>query len=520
MNDQKNGGLKLPTLDVRISVPNDSDVDVLLVFQDSGGKVIPPRGVYATLVEKVKKRDYFNAKQGSCQFIRFGGRERSEDCMLVGLGKASELTDEIARLAGGNAWQKLVAEKSHRINVHLDYLTGIEDLNKGLSQSQFIRGFMEGMVLGCYQFNKYKSQPKSEGSSKDTNPFPTRISLVISDKNSKDHWDQSLKNIIVMTECLNITRNWSNEPSNIGTPEYYASESKNIAQQFGMKCRILTEKDADKEKMGLFLAVGAGAERESRLVVLEYVPKGVKNFKTIALVGKGVTFDSGGISIKPSLRMEEMKHDMTGAATVMGAITLAARLKVPHRVVAIMAFVENMPDGKAVQPGNVIRSRSGKTVEIINTDAEGRLILADALDFVHDFDPNVIVDVATLTGAVSIALGKYCCGAMGNDDSVILELQNAAKVHGEKIWQLPLYDEYFDDMKSEIADMKNSCNDPNGGTIRGAIFLKQFIRKGIKWAHLDIAATAWGLSHLTYFPKKGGSGNYVRSLYQFVADYK
>jgi leucyl aminopeptidase len=202
----------------------------------------------------------------------------------------------------------------------------------------------------------------------------------------------------------------------------------------------------------------------------------------------------------------------------MGAILLAAAWEVPNRVVAVLAFTENMPDGEAIQPGNILGSRAGKTVEIINTDAEGRLILADALDYAQDFKPDAVVDVATLTGAVSVALGKYCCAVLGSDDSLIDSVKRAGEANGERIWQLPLYDDYFDDLKSDYADMKNSANDGNGGAIRGAIFLKQFIRKGMPWAHLDIAATAWNLTHQTYTPKKGASGAYVRTLARLAAD--
>jgi leucyl aminopeptidase len=233
-----------------------------------------------------------------------------------------------------------------------------------------------------------------------------------------------------------------------------------------------------------------------------------------------VTFDSGGISIKPSLRMEEMKHDMTGAATVMGALALAAHQKCKHRLLGVLVFCENMPDGKAIQPGNVLTSRSGKTVEVINTDAEGRLILADALDFIQDQKPDALVDIATLTGAVSIALGKLCCGILGNDPKLTQSLQAAGEASGERLWELPLFDEYFEDLKSDCADMKNSANDSYGGTIRGAIFLKQFIRKGVRWAHLDIAATAWNLGHLPYCPKKGASGAYVRTLARWACLFK
>jgi leucyl aminopeptidase len=283
---------------------------------------------------------------------------------------------------------------------------------------------------------------------------------------------------------------------------------------------VLSEKDAEREKMGLFLGVGQGSEREGKIVIVEYNPKGAtKTAKTIALVGKGITFDSGGISIKPSMRMEDMKHDMTGAATVMGAIILASILKVPNRVVTIMGFTENMPSGSAITPGNILTSRAGKTVEIINTDAEGRLILADLLDYAQDMKPDAIIDAATLTGAVSIALGKQCCAILGNDESLIESVRRAGEVAGERIWQLPLYDEYFEDMKSDYADMKNSCNDSYGGTIRGAMFLKQYIRKGVRWAHLDIAATANSVAHHSYIPKRGATGTYVRTLAQFAAEF-
>jgi leucyl aminopeptidase len=216
---------------------------------------------------------------------------------------------------------------------------------------------------------------------------------------------------------------------------------------------------------------------------------------------------------------------MTGASTLFGAILLASKWKVPNRVIAVLGFVENMPDGEALQPGNVITARNGLTVEVINTDAEGRLVLADILDYAQDQKvggaaPAVVINAATLTGAVAVALGKYCCGLMTNDDGLAQQLIDAGKAHGERLWPLPQWDEYFDDLKTEYADMRNVANDGNGGTIRGGIFLKQFIRKGVKWAHLDIACTAWGVTHLSYLPKKGASGLHVRTVARFLADFR
>ncbi len=506
---------KLPLLEARTSVTGAVDTDIAIIFQDSSKKAIPPKGIYAALVEKFRKGDVFDAKHGSMQFIRFAEKTSAENALLLGLGAETELSEEKFRVMGGYAWTKLSAEKCKSIAVHLDSFFEIKNIKSDLNPIRCIRAFAEGLMLNAYCLNKYKSKEKSD---KDDLGI-SKIVFLARDKSIKSQLDLEMDQVQAMGEAVNVARDWSNEPSNYGTPTYFAQEAKKLARQYGLKFRVLSEQDAIREKMGLFLGVGQGSERESQFVILEYTPKNIKNPKTIALVGKGVTFDSGGISIKPSARMEEMKHDMTGAATVMGATLLAASWKIPNRVISIMAFTENMPDGNAIQPGNVLTARNGKTVEIINTDAEGRLILADALDYAQDYKPDAVVDVATLTGAVSIALGKQCCAVLGNEESVIDSLRRAGEANGERIWQLPLYDEYFDDLKSDYADMKNSANDSYGGTIRGAIFLKQFIKKDTLWAHLDIAATAYNLSHLSYYPKKGASGAYVRTLARFLADF-
>ncbi|MFZ9594836.1 MAG: leucyl aminopeptidase [Bdellovibrionia bacterium] len=513
---------KLPDLRVHLSVPKTVDTAVYPVFQDATKKAIVPRGEYRSWVERLQKSKIFDGKYGSFQVLRFLEDSVAEHVVFLGLGAASELTEEKLRVMGGKLWAKLVAEKAKAVSIHLDpLLAGVG--KKDVRHSRWVRSFFEGLLLSSYEFDKYKtgSSPSSSNrsSSKDERPAPHSIDLVTEDPVLKSEMESELAKLQSLCDAVFLTRDWSNEPSNVGTPIYYATEAKKLAKTHGLQCRILTEADAQKEKMGLLLGVGQGSERESRVVVLEYKPKGVKNPKTVALVGKGVTFDSGGISIKPALKMEDMKHDMTGAATVMGALLLAARWKVSTRVVGVLAFVENMPSGHAIQPGNVIASRAGKTVEIINTDAEGRLILADALDYAQDFKPDAVIDVATLTGAVSVALGKHCCGVLGNDENLIDSLRSAGDATGERLWPLPLFDEYLEDLKSDCADLKNSANDPMGGTIRGAIFLKQFIRKEVAWAHLDIASTAWGLGHLSYCPKKGASGSYVRTLAEFLANY-
>ncbi len=522
---------KLPVFETRTS-SGPTDTDLVVSYQDGGKKAIPPRGAYSALVDRFRKGEAFVARAGSTQFVRFGGQGKAENLLVVGFGPASELTEEKARQAGGSAWARLMAEKVENATVHLDSIVGTHGYAAGLSDLRVVRAFAEGLILASYQYEKPKGKaekPAKKGAKKGpsraneakANEYkgPKAIYFFTEDKTFKKDVDAELAKAHAIGEAVNITREWSNLPSNVGTPEFYAAEAQKLARQYGLKCTILTERDAAQERMGLYLGVGQGSKREGRIVVLEYNPKSKKAAKTIAWVGKGITFDSGGVSIKPSARMEDMKHDMTGAATMMGATLLAAKWGVPNRIVTIMAFTENMPDGNAIQPGNVLTARNGKTVEVINTDAEGRLILADVLDYAQDFKPDAVINAATLTGAVLVALGRQACAILGNDDALIDSIRRAGEANGERIWQLPLYDEYFEDLKSDYADMKNSANDPYGGTIRGGIFLKQFIRKEIRWAHLDIAGTAYGVTHLPYLPKRGATGLTVRTLAQFAADF-
>lgn len=477
--------------------------DVVFVSQDSAKKpALPAKHPYGATLEKLKGAEAFSARVGATQIVRFAGQGQAENVVFVGLGQPGDLTEDKIRQAGAALWARLGAEKLASAAIH----------TSEFSKTAQVRALAEGIILSCYSFSKYKKVA-------DPMHATRKLTFVAKDRAFASHVEDELERAIAVGEAVTVTRDWSNEPSNFGTPEYFATESQRLARKYGLKCRVLSESDARREKMGLFLAVGQGSEREGKIVVLEYIPKDARKARTLAFVGKGITFDSGGISIKPSLRMEEMKHDMTGAATLMGATLLAAKLKAPNRIVTILAFTENMPDGTAIQPGNVVRARNGKTVEIINTDAEGRLILADVLDYAHDFKPDAIIDAATLTGAVQVALGKQCCAVLGNDDALAQALAATGAANHERIWQLPMWDEYFEDLKSDTADMKNSANDGSGGTIRGAIFMNQFIRKGMKWAHLDIAAVANGMGHVPYYPKKGASGIYVRTLAQFAAEF-
>lgn len=500
--------IQLPRYEAKTAAQK-SDIDVVFVVQDGGKKPVPPRGAYTSLVEKLRKSNSFVGKSGQIAVVTFGGKGSATHVAVVGLGPIAELTAEKARQAGGVTLSKLSAEKMVSAQIQVDSLLDI----KGISEPEkLVHAFTEGLALSAYKFDKYKKESKPSET-----VGPAKVFFFSKNKSMKTALDGMLKDAIMVAECVNVTRDWSNEPANYGTAEYFAKESQRLAKEFGLSCKVLSEKDAENEKMGLFLAVGQGSSREGKIVVLEYKPKDAE--KTVALVGKGITFDSGGISIKPSMKMEDMRHDMTGAATMMGAILLASRRKIKNRIVAILAFTENMPDGDAITPSSVVYARNGKSVEIINTDAEGRLILADVLDYAHDFKPDVIVNAATLTGAVGVALGRHCAGLMSNDRAVADEIHRISNELNERTWELPLYDEYFEDLKSDVADMKNSANDSMGGTIRGGIFLKQFIRKGMPWCHLDIAYTAQNMGQIPYLPKKGGSGMHVRTLAHFAAEF-
>lgn len=499
--------IKVSTLEVKSNSVS-ADADLVFVAQDAGKKLIPGKNAFSATLEKLRKQDRFTAKTATTSFIPMVGKNQTQNLLAVGVGIPAETPLEKFRHAGAAALAKLNAEKVKTVAIHVDTLAdarGLEDPVKA------VEAFLQGFMLSQYRFDKYKREPSKEAIG------PEKVTIVSADKSLKSKLDAIALDVANVTECVKITRDWSNEPSNFGTPEYFAKEAVRIAKAHGIKATVLGEKEMKKEKMNLLLSVSVGSEREAKVVVLDYHPRDAK--KTIALVGKGVTFDSGGISLKPGLRMEEMKHDMTGAATLFGSAILAAKRKVKNRVVTILAFTENMPDGRATQPGNVIAARNGLTVEIVNTDAEGRLILADVLDYAHDFKPDCIVNAATLTGAVVVALGKQCCGIMGTDDALVQQLVRLGQENFERMWQLPLFDEYMDDMRTDCADMKNVGNDGNGGTIRGGIFLKQFIKKGMKWAHLDIAATGWGMGHIPYYPRKGGSGMHVRTVAQFLSEF-
>ncbi len=314
---------------------------------------------------------------------------------------------------------------------------------------------------------------------------------------------------LAISRGMNAARELGNLPANICTPTYLAQQAQKLAKEHKLKCEVLDRARMEKLGMGSLLAVGRGSHQPPRFIVLQYA-HGKAKAKPIVLVGKGITFDTGGISLKPGAEMDEMKYDMSGAASVLGTLLAIAEMKLPLNVVGIVPAVENMPGGGATRPGDIVTSMSGQTIEILNTDAEGRLILCDALTYAERFEPECVVDVATLTGACVIALGAVASGLMANDDRLAAELLEAGQTSGDRAWQLPLWDDYQELLKSNFADIPNISGGRAAGTITGACFLARFTKK-YRWAHLDIAGTAWRSGK-----EKGSTGRPVPLLTHFL----
>lgn len=426
--------------------------------------------------------------------------------LFVGLGPETEADGEVVRRAIGLAMQKARECRAADITLIFDSF----DLRR-TPVTEKARMMAEGVLLGGYRFDRYQTDQKVK------NTVSPKVATILVDS-TKDQTEVEKGVAAAEAICRGvvIARDLVNEPGNVKSPEFLAQQAAAAAKEAGFKCKVLKKPELEKEKMGALLGVAQGSERDPRLIVLEYNGAAKKD-APVALVGKGVVFDSGGISIKPSEGMDEMKMDMGGGAAVIGAVTAAALLKLPCNIIGIVPAVENMPSGTAIRPGDILTSRSGQTIEVLNTDAEGRLILADALDYAAQFKPKVMIDLATLTGACIVALGHHVTAVLGNNDKLIKELISAGERSGERTWQLPLWKEYAELIKSDVADMKN-IGGRAAGTITAAAFLQKFAND-FAWAHLDIAGTAWMESAKPCYPK-GGTGVGVRLLIEYLKGMK
>lgn len=456
------------------------------------------------------KEKRFEGKYNQTLLLNARGVMKAEHVLLVGIGKPKEVTQDNLRQAAGIAANLAEASQFKKITFYLPQGEIEKTLTKDKKRSagEPACAVVEGSCLALYHFDSYKSVEKGEE--------PSRIEEIILLSNSKSALTkikQASERAQKVAEGVCLARDLQSHPSNTATPTYLADTAKKIARKYKINCKILDEKEMLKLGMGSLLGVSKGSHQPPKFIILEY-KGGKKNQAPIAIVGKAVTFDTGGISLKPPGNMDEMKMDMSGGAVTIGTLNAVASLKLPINVVGLIPAVENMPGGSAIKPGDILKSMSGKTIEVLNTDAEGRLILADALSYAAKFKPRAVIDLATLTGAVIMALGHFAAGVLGTDDKLIEKLQASGTLTGEKLWQLPLWDEHDKATKSDIADLKNIASPGVGaGTTMGAAFLKPFAGDQ-PWAHLDIAGTSWGAKQ-PYTPK-GASGFGVRLLVNFL----
>jgi len=366
----------------------------------------------------------------------------------------------------------------------------------------------EAIGLGTYSFLPYKSK-KTQQKEKDIKT----VTFVVSQKEMKETMQGIVDGSVRVSGTL-FARDLVNEPASVMTPSMLAQAAKSLRKQPRIQCTVVGKKEIAKRGMNAFLAVAKGSEEEPKFITLVY--KAPKAKKTICLVGKGITYDSGGLSLKPSSGMETMKCDMAGAAAILGVFETIGKTKPNINVVGLVAACENMPSGTASKPGDVVRAMNGKTIEILNTDAEGRLILADALSYAEKYvKPTYCIDVATLTGACVIALGEDIAGLFANDEELSQDLLAASQIAGEKLWRLPLEKAYEQELKSSIADIQNVSKTRYGGAINGALFLKEFVSDATSWAHLDIAGPAFSEKE-TSLSRFGGTGFGVRTLLSFI----
>ena len=439
----------------------------------------------------------FTGKAATTRLLHTLGKMPAERVLLVGLGKRAELDNERLRQAAGTAVQALRGARVASFSSALQQSSG---------DPKALEAVATGTLLGSYSFEWYKTKDKEERFGFEA------MTLLLPQDADAGRARARVERAEVLCQGVRLARDLVSQPGNVVTTGYLANTAREIAGRHGLACRVYEQEELEKLGLHALVAVGKGSAEPPRLIVLEYHGAAAKG-RPVVLVGKGVTFDSGGISIKPGAGMEEMKTDMAGSAAVLGTISAAAGLKLPVNLVGIIPTAENMPDGKAFRPGDVITSLSGTTIEITNTDAEGRLILCDALQFAQQYKPVAMIDLATLTGACVVALGHEASGLMGNDQRLADALKRSGELCGERLWQLPVWDEYGENMKSDIADLKNSGSRDAGAT-KAAWFLKQFVGT-VHWAHLDIAGTAWSDKARPYSPK-GATGVGVRLLIEYL----
>jgi leucyl aminopeptidase len=490
----------LPRFDIKTTAPAKQPADLILAPVFEGPEVGPGTADLGDAVGvdlvKMLKENQIKGRVGETFTLPTLGRASASSVSLVGLGKRSEVTADTIRRASGKVASR--AARFRRVAVLLPQAA--PDWPEG------VRALVEGLLLGAYRFDTYKAN----GDDGDRPRWQTVTVLATGEADAAPA-KEAIARAEVLVEAASWARDLVNTPAIDATPAFLADEARKMAREVGLDCKIWTKAELTRGGFGGVLGVGQGSENDPRLIELRYTGGG--GGKPIALTGKGITFDSGGLSIKDAKNMEWMKSDMAGAATILAVMRAIARLSPNVDVIAAIPSAENLPSASSIRPGDVLRHRGGKTSEVLNTDAEGRLVLADSLAYLSEQDPRLIVDAATLTGACMIALGEDLWGVMGNDRDVIRGLLDAGEAEGEPGWELPLWQGYRKQIDSNIADVKNIGN-RYGGAITAALFLKEFVGN-VPWAHMDIAGTAFADRPGDYWPK-GATGNPVRTIVRFV----
>jgi len=471
-----------------------TDAIVLFTYEDRSGAEARFAQKAGRDLEIARQRKEFEGKRDQVLVATRDGTPRF--VALAGLGVRTDVTPHRMRTAAYAAMSRLrdIGARSVALEVPAELDAG--------AASQAVT---EGAAAGAYAFSRYKTSPDARKEVDSIAIVSDRTGMAV-----RQGFDAG----VIISETTALVRDLQNTPAADLRPEDFAQHAAKVAKAERLSVTVLDKRQLEKQGYGGILDVGKGSDAEPRLVTIEYAPKGAK--RTVAVVGKGVTFDTGGYCLKPSDKMWQMKFDMSGAAATLGVVRAAARLKLPVRVIGVMAVAENAISGSAFKPGDVVRTRSGKTIEIDNTDAEGRVVLSDALHHATTLKPDLIIDLATLTGACVVALGDNAAAVLGNDQQLIDALRAAGERTGERLWQFPLWEEYEKDIESQIADYRNMGLPKMAGAIAGAMLLKQFVGD-VPWAHVDIAGVAWADARDRFITRKGeGTAFGVRLVIDYL----
>jgi len=484
-----------------------TDCLVLGLYQDHNKLLPSTQAVNARLggvLAEIVKRDHFDGKVGETLLINpltgFDGC-RCERILLVGLGKEDELDTAKFRKALGSTINALRQSSAKHAAV---CLAEAAVKAKQIDIRWRLRQSIEIFESGLYRFTQLKKDPEDK---------PVRLTSVtfLVDKEEKDEADQGLREGEAIAYGMALTRDLANLPGNICTPSYLGAEAEKLRKRHQrLRVELFDEAQLEEFGMGAFLSVSKGSREPARLIVLEY-HGAPKKTKPIVLIGKGLTFDAGGISLKPAANMDEMKYDMCGGASVLGVLAAVEKLQLPLNVIGLVPASENLPDGNANKPGDIVKSMAGMSIEILNTDAEGRLLLCDVLTYAKRYHPAAVIDIATLTGACIVALGRHPSGLMGNREDLCEALIRAGEESWDRVWRFPLWDDYQEQLKSNFADLAN-VGGSDGGAITAGCFLSRFA-KDFPWAHIDIAGTAWKTGN-----DKGATGRPVPLLMHYLLD--